>query len=369
MDDLQSEIDYDSLLSLCIDPDGEDEKSICTDEEVIVHQYDQCTCGGKMFKNDSALQCSMCPIMKPFINDEVTRFGPATSQYNSGSSPYCKITGKSGGRAHAYQRNLYPITSPEDRERKMFEHAMSKLNAFNSTEAHNIRFPTHFLRESATMLTCIQIANDRTLKDTVYVGALIRCLAIVCKKHKLYQKGQSFCTFANINQTNLTQRNKLIRDMLDNGVIEYKKYYNPEESLFTQYFTMFNIPMKYKEFAHDLIKEAVPRNMRGDNNNTIDSKCAAVIAILQKKLEMSFTSDDICKKCEIVQSTYEKFCRYAVANRDLLMPIFEKHGIPRLTSKDFQKKVHKKKTVKETPKRGRGRPPGVKNKQTVAIVK
>lgn len=355
------EIDYEDLISLCRDPDGhEDEKTTNDDEYVVVHQYDQCECGGKMYKTISVLQCSLCPNMVSYINDEVTAFGPATTQYNSGSLSYCKITGNGGSQAFAYQRNMYPTTSPEERKRKMIEHAMSKLNSFNSNENHNIRFPTHFLVEAANMLTDIQIANDKTLKDTVYVGALIRCLAIVCKQHKLYQKDQIFCTFAGINQTNLTQRNQLIRKMHETGVIDYTKYYNPEESLFIQYFTIFNIPMEYKEFAHELIQIATPRNMRSDNNNTIDSKCSAIISILQRKLDLPFTDADICKQCNIVQSTYEKFCRYCVENRDIIRPIFEKYKVPRLRSDDYQKKVSMKVKV-EKPKRARGRPVGSKN--------
>ena len=362
MECIPDQIDYNRLLSMCVGPD-EEKLDQSDSDTAAVHKYDECECGEMMYKADSMLQCSKCPNMKSYINDEVSRFGAATSQYNSGSVPYCKIAGKSGGQAAAYTRNLYPNATPEERKRKMVEQAMSKLKAFNTSEDHNIKFPTHFLLEAANMLTSIQIANDRTLKDSVYVGALIRCLSIVCKNHKLYQKGSVFCTFANINQTNLTQRNKLIRDMHDMEVIKLEKYYNPEESLFTQYFTMFDIPMKYKLFAHDLIKLAVPRNMRGDNNNTIDSKCAAVVAILQKKLDMGFTGTDICDKCGIVQSTFEKYARYCVDNRDLLKPLFVKHGVPPLRSKDFQKKIPvKKPPVVKTAKRSRGRPKGSSNK-------
>jgi len=362
-----SQFDYDSLLSMCHDPDGQNDKSD-TDDDAIVHQYDKCECGERMFKTENILQCSVCPNMKSYINDEVTGFGPATAQYNSGSLSYCRIRGNCGN-GNAYQRTLYPKTSPEERKRKMVEHAMSKLNAFNSNESHDVRFPTHFLIEAANMLTTVQMANDKTLKDTVYVGALIRCLAIVCKKHKLYQKDQLFCTYAGIKQTNLTQRNQLIRTMHENGVIEYTKYYNPEESLFTQYFTMFKIPMKYKKFARELIEIATPRHMRGDNNNTVDSKCAAIVSILQRKLNLPFNDSDICTNCRIVLSTYEKFARYIVDNRDIVRPIFEKYDVPRLRSKDYAKKPPKlKKVVEVKGKRRRGRPLGSSNKAKPAPI-
>jgi hypothetical protein len=361
-----ADFDYNSLLSLCLDPDGQKE-SKNGDDIIEVHRYDKCECGGKMFKTENMLQCSICPNMTSYINDDVTGFGPATAQYNSGSESYCRISRKGDSRANTHQRYLFPTATPEERKRKMVEHALAKLNVFNSSDSHNIRFPTHFLVEAAVMLIEIQIANYKSLKDTVYVGTLMRCLAIVCKKNKLYQKDQIFCKFAGISQTNLTQRNNLIRLMGEQGVIEYTKYFNPKESNFIQYFTKFEIPMEYIEFAHEIINIATPRNVRGNNNNTIDSKCAAIISILQRKLNMKFTDADICNKCGIVCATYEKYCRYLVYNRDALRPIFEKHGVPRLRSTDYQKKEPKSKPVEVVKeKRPRGRPPGVKNRKTVA---
>ena len=357
---------YDDLFSLL------DVESDTEEEKVIVHQYDTCTCGEKMYLNENMLQCSMCPNMKSYINDEVSGFCQVTKQYNSGTSSYCKITGHRGARV--FQRSMFPTsTTPEERRRKMVEHALTKLKKMNSCEDHTIRFPDHFLVEAAQMLTSIQLANDHMLKDTVYIGALIRCLSIVCIQYDLYQKDPTLCKFANINQTDLTQRNKLIRDMRRIGVITYTKYYDPFDSLLTQYFTKFEIPMSYKEFGKELIEMATSRKMRGDNNNTRESKCAAIVAILHRKLRLDFPIANICTECEIVQSTYEKFCRYCVDSRDIILPIFEKYGVPRLRRTDFPKKekvtTRKKKIVEVKPARKRGRPKGSKNVPKVTSIK
>ena len=174
-------IDYESLLDLCPDPDDKSDTDL---DDVVVNQFDLCECGGKMHSNlNNMLQCSSCPAMKPQFNDEVVGFGLATSQYNSGTLSYCKITGRYG--ASAYQRNMYPTTTPEERRRKMVEHAMRKLKSFNSSEHHNIRYPVDFRIEAANMMANIQINHDHTLKDTVYSSTLVTCLSIVCKKRKI----------------------------------------------------------------------------------------------------------------------------------------------------------------------------------------
>jgi hypothetical protein len=352
---------YQDLMSLCTTDTG-DASDI--DEMVIFNQYDTCRCGEKMYLSaeNNLLQCPTCPNMEPYINDEITGYCQTTKQYNSGSSSYCKIAGHHGARV--FQRSMFPVTvSPEERRRKMVIHALSKLKKFNAC-SHDIRFPDHFLVESAEMLTCIQIANDHMLKDTVYIGTLIRCLSIVCVRYGLYQKDPLMCKYAGISQTDLTQRNKLIRDMRSEGIIEYEKYYDPSDSLLNQYFVKFDIPMEYKEFGKELIELATSRKLRGVNNNTLESKCAAVIAILHRKLGLNFPIVNICTECKIVQSTYEKFARYCVDSRDILKPLFKKYGISRLRSTDFPKKVLvvMVKPKVEKPKRKRGRPAGVKNR-------
>lgn len=336
---------YTDLLSLS--ETAPDEHS----DGVNIFKYNICECGGKMFGIDNTLQCDTCPNIRTYITDEVSSFG-STSQYNSGTDAYCKVVGKGGD---VYQRSMYPEKSKAERRRKMVEHAMTKLKSYNNSKSNGIEFPHHYLKEAAEMLADVQIANTKTLKDTVYVGALIHCLSMVCKKYGLYQKAKVLSDFANISRTNMTQRRRMICDMVHNKVIDSEPYYNQEKSLFGQYFSIFSIPPQYNEFAHELIAFAIPRNMRGDNNNTIDSKCAAIISIIQRKLNLPFTDNDIRDKCNIVQSTYEKFCRYCVDNRDLVKFIFEKHGVPLLKKDDYQK-LKARKVNAVVQKRTRGRP-------------
>lgn len=299
----------------------------------VINTYDICDdCGIKMhLMNGDKLHCPSCASLKKVINDEMAGYSMATNQYNSGPITYCKIISGRGTSTHI-------IPSSTDRLHKMVKNAKRKIKILNGD---NQRFPPHFIEEAAHMMSKIQ-SNGRILKDNMYKAMLTLCLSQVCKKHRVYQKSLDLCKYTNVNQTDMTKCTKIMTRLHNRGIVEYERFYDPRESNFTQYFTILNIPMKYKSFGVKLIDLANPRNMKGVNNNTVDSKCAAIVSILQRKLKLNFTDADVCRVCNIVQSTYEKFTTYCVRNYKTLNPLFEEYGIPPLIKREYRVSKSKK---------------------------
>jgi transcription initiation factor TFIIIB Brf1 subunit/transcription initiation factor TFIIB len=301
---IQKQIACDDLIgTFKISPDISDPFADTSPEtdEATVESKKVCQCGGEMLcKNDrTAYICCDCGLMEDIVGDEIDP-EKSNKNYDVGSSPI-RIFNQAGQGSFVCKTSDYSKTQLRDTVRQL-QMLFSQGNKFVGTQ--------NIIVETAEMYHQIQQCTIK--RGDVRLGILAACLNKVCKKHNIIQKAKEIAGCFGIEQSDLSNGEKILSEYLGN---ENPKTKNTDLYLL-RYFELLGIPhtqtlesgqtRNYMEFAQKLI--TFTNKFKIAENSIPSSKCAGAIYILCEKCEeLSTKMDDIETKCDISRSTFKRF--------------------------------------------------------------
>lgn len=301
-------------------------------------------CNVKIHPNGSIYNCPMCGRTESVIDYNEEYSQSVADQYNtkkSGSAALRVV----GNDSYVYARALIANTSVDYTATQKKE-TTKQLHRHNSQSNH--KFPIIVLKETTEMYG--QIQQEVVRRGNGRLGALASCLDFVCQKKGITKKPKVIAEFMQIEESDLSRGDKLLRDLHAENKINIPIYHDPLPDYINQYFEKLDIDQKYKPFVHELITTASDETKCSPNNAQPSTKCAGAIYTLVVQMGLDFDKNKISKECIISKSTFIRYYDFLVKNRKTLNEVFKKHKIPKLRSKKNRVKKTKPKQKNDDTK-------------------
>lgn len=295
-------------------------------------------CNIEMLKTrNMCYECKNCGRIEECINSDIDFYN---SETNNGSSDILNSYNTSDTSASAIR-----ISGPQhykyQKQMLVQESSYKKMQRKTTiTEMLNYVYkykgstpPTKVVLEAAELYN--QIQQHCIKRGDIRKGTMAACLYILCKMHNINRKPKEISEIFGITQDEASEGEKIINDLLSQGLIEIKKpqeyisienKYKPEEinilAFLNRYFESLNLPNdeigatilgrpNYKEFAFRLVKFTC--SYRIAESSIISSKCTGAIFIIfnnltdKYKTEIGLTKKKIEVDCVISKSTFSRF--------------------------------------------------------------
>jgi transcription initiation factor TFIIIB Brf1 subunit/transcription initiation factor TFIIB len=315
------------------------------DKEPERVDFKQCPdCKIPMGLMKTSYRCLQCGRDKKVILQTGAYSTSIIDNYNTNAS--CSLSMKIVGKdSYKYYKALLRTSS--DYSKVQNNNTNKQLSRFNARRRSGGKLPRSILTEAADLYSKIQ-SHNIVRRGNGRKGVLGACISFVCNIHNITKKPKEIASFLNIEESYLSNGDKLLRSLHSQGKIDIPVNHDPTESYIYQYFQAFNIDQKYKPFVLQLIEASKsPTLMMGENNSRISTKCAGAVHVLNTQEKLGISKDDIVARCKIVRSTFTRYYEFLIINRKGLKPIFVEHGIPPLKK---LKKGKKSKRVKRAAK-------------------
>lgn len=305
--------------------------------------YDTCTgCSTKMIRDQNLFKCYECGLIKKCLDYAGKYSHSVIMSYNTDINKpmLLKITGTDSQSLH---RRLRQKT--QDYSKKARIESITKLDKQNSSTL-GIKIQHSYLKEAAELYSTVRNCINKKGTGRKIVkrgdglkGALTSCLGYVFKKYNQTQKATALSTFYSIPKKYITKFDKEMNSLCAQGKIDIPINHNETIDYVNQYFAAWSVHEKYKPFVTELICRSSQTDMKGKGSNKPSTKCAGVMYILMlqkpnfkmtngQRRKTPVTRKEVEQKCSIVHATFRRFCSdVIIKNRDILKPVFQKHGI------------------------------------------
>lgn len=299
------------------------DKSVCSD------------CGIPLTKNMGVYYCEGCGREEEAFDSEVPIEG--NSEYNTSHDSAAPVR-ISGPGSYQYQKKL--ISSTSDYKKQQYKNTHNEMKNIVMQYA-GCTVPPDVIKEASNMYYRIQ--QSRILRADVRKGTMAACLYKSCQRLDTVRKHKQIAEMFGIQQKDVSTGEKIIDSIIASADLRKEGdqfCFNENkqiDSFLNRFFESLNIPEVHKEFCRSLIRFTI--KYRIAENTVISTKCAGVIYILAKKLDMDISREDIERNCEISKSTFARFQQSVYAEmygkdphkeklRSRLIHIFKKAKIP-----------------------------------------
>lgn len=280
-----------------------------------------CTgCQSELSISNGKYECLKCGLIEEYFGNDIDSIEITETSYNTSESSVNPIQ-ISGPNYHKYQKKLISTTSNYKKTQKknteeqiediIYQHKGSKPHKSIILEAAELYYKIQQY--------CIKRGDVRK-------GTMAACLYKICDLHNITRKPKEIADIFNIPQNELSNGQKILDNLISQGLIQFKEVIiDPEEkrmqSFLNMYFEALKIPTdpenetfperpNYKDFSVKLIRFTEIKRIA--KSSIMSSKCAGTIHILSvKRKELKINKDMIEKECNISRSTFSRF------NKDL----------------------------------------------------
>jgi hypothetical protein len=284
-------------------------------------------CGGNMITANSVMYCNKCGI-------EIANTSNATEDHYSHSlANDCNVNSKGfvamkmvGRGAYSFNRSLLKTCASYSKYREA--NILKELKNWNVHAKKHI--PDNVLKEACDMFVEIKRHKYVFRKDNKK-GVLSACIYYACNNNKISRTPNEIAEFAGIEEKFHSFGDRILQDLNERGIIEIPAKIDPISDYVERYMLLLNIPLKYKQFAIDLIKKADKKKIHVINDSKNNTKCVGAIYMLVDRipgLRKTITKELIDKKCGISKTTFVRYFNILCRYHKKLKNVFKRHKIP-----------------------------------------
>ncbi len=301
----------------------EEKKAIASKDD---NKYNYCKeCNLAMVVIGSRYRCSQCNKVSKISISSVENTKTTTSgairincgknkgTYYSVHSDYTKTQYKSiisqlTQNQITYTGNTFPMN--------VLIGAAQKYNSIQKEVLHDV------YDKQGNVIGQKKFVRRRDIKNEV-LAALIYYTFI---EEGIIRKKKDIATFMKLPSDGMSRGENILLDLYEMGKIDLPIDDEPIAGFVDRYFEILNIDTKWSKFIVDMVNHSEKKNL--GMNSHISSKVVAVIWLLINKVNLPITAKQLGKSADdIKKATFMKFYNIILANEDIFMEIYVKHGI------------------------------------------
>lgn len=284
--------------------------------------WDEC-CGNKMSLYNCELTCMKCGLITQFSDQGSSYTESSAGGHNTPYSANSVGLTSSGHNSSYIKRLLYQKLSSDYNQIKRYK-TLNQLRLLNSNS--NNRLPDIVIETALDYFSSYQDDKNIVKRGNGRLAVLSIFLSYACAKFDIAIKPKQLALWANVSQRHISKESDTINNYMNS--IGISSHIDTKSSFINKYFEIFMIDEKFKAVAMEIIDISYSRKMISPENPNISTKVVAVIYLLKKRLNLTFTEKEMAKECFISMSTFVKYYKNLVRNYKLMNPILEVYGIP-----------------------------------------
>ncbi len=286
----------------------------------------KCVCCGVKQDAGDDNGCQGCGKQKDSteFTEESNGFCRSTNlNHNTSSSAFMpfRFVGTGAGK---YQKSLLKTSSDYTVYRKNIN--TKEFYRYNN-QFNGRKVPKSALNLAIEKFTTIK-KSGKIFRNFGKRGVMGACLTYACIELGITKPPRDIAAIMDIEEKFLSQGDRIVREMHENGVLNIITKTRPIEDHIKQYFCALEIDEKYKCFVSDLIQRAEDKKLHIMNDSRPTTKCAGAIFMLTVRLKLNITQDQIADECSISKTTFKRYYRMLYLHHNKLRKIFIKHKIP-----------------------------------------
>lgn len=286
------------------------------------------SCGGTLRTKNNVMICQDCGLEIQGVvvstNEDECTTSSQDANVNDKGFISMKIVGKG---SYGYNRNLLKNCADYTRYRRMT--TLKEMHNWNSQSTNN-HLPKNVIEEANDMFASIKEHNYVFRKD-VKKGVQGACLYYICHMNGISRTPAEIAKIVGIAEKFLSAGDRHLRDLNERGIISIPARIDAVSSYINRYFELLKIPIIYKQFVIDMIKQADDDHLHVQFDSKSNTKCIGTIYMLIDRIPMlrqTISKDKIDKECEISKTTFVKYYTMLCKFHRRFAHIFIKHRIP-----------------------------------------
>jgi len=263
--------------------------------------------------------CYTCGYTKIYIYDnEKHNLNSRTHNISNNSLMPLKIVGPD---CHRYRSSLMRTSSDykiyrRNNNIRMFRKYIDTIDPI----------PDDVLICAAKQFTDIQDAKY-IIRADLKRGVCGSLISFECIRAGIPRKPSQIAALVGVMPIYLSKGDRYVRKLYEDGVIDVPIRYDLVPDYINQYFRLFDMDRKYKQFVLDLIKRIKIKITVKSSSNP--STCViGIIWLLIIHLKLNITHKDVTDKSKTSKSTYTAVYKMILANEKGLRKSFHRHNIP-----------------------------------------
>lgn len=270
--------------------------------------------------------CHSCGFEKP-VYSESGAFNMTTLYEHTGTKkskvPF-KLMGKSAGEyKDIFQTICSGSTLSVEEEKKHLIDLNDKFEWGKKLSSKTINL-------AVDMFYKIKQSGYSFRGDNSKMSVIGACLYYACITHHDARSTKAISKFLNVDVKLVSKRQKFLRELHADDVIQIQISFDPMEDYINQYFYVLKIPKIYEQFVIDLINRAEAKYIHLQCDCKISTKCVGAIYMLTTRIPSlrDIKKDTISKECHISKSTFVKYYNLLNEHYKRLKNVFKRHHIP-----------------------------------------
>lgn len=300
-----------------------------------VVNYNICpSCSAECKSKEGIIYCPKCGHSRQLFRESTYYSASVNQTHNTASNGFMafKMVGKNSYSKHV---NLLKTCSNS----KVYSDNNNKKQIMNfNYQVKGNKFPKDALERAHDLICQIRRAGY-VYRGNGKMGIWGACISAACQANRTTKSRKSICMFLSIEERFLSQGERKLASLIENGVIKLPwvtnfsrnfKEINSLEDHIVQYFASLDIPTRYGQFIIDLIERAKKKNLHIEHDSRLTTKCVGAIYMLTTRVKSlnRITKDMIWKESNISKSTFTRYYRLLFTNHKKLKKVFKKHRIP-----------------------------------------
>ena len=307
------------------------EQKINMNDKIKINLCPLCNIKGKIMEN--VICCPECGMELSLSHDNNKNYSN-DSEYNTSQDAFMPII-IVGNNSGCYNKNLLKTTANYSSYRKNSNRkGLHSCNYYHDGK----KLPKTCINLALKLFNRIIESKDchdeertsRVYRGNSKKGVMGSCLYYACNMYNITKTPKQIASIMGIEERFLSQGDRKVRSLADKGIIDIPPIIDPVEDYLNQYFASLKIDLKYKQFIIDLINRAEKKNIHIESDSKITTKCVGSIYLLSKRMSdvKHIKEEDISRECNgISKTTYNKYYKLLMQNKDKLIPVFIKHRI------------------------------------------
>lgn len=278
--------------------------------------------------SEYSLDCKTCGYMEVVSKSETLGM-QSGDNHNVSSNSYMSFKPVGGGKNHLYTNTMIKYTS----EAAVYKdnQVLDKIVRYNFIN-NELNLPQSILDSACELFITIKnsvvegnyVRRGKSLRGVLGAGVYVECQRAGITKTKA-----QIAKMMQVDESHITNGYDELVYFDSKGVILLPKNKDPSEDFFNELFEIFEIPIRYKQFALDLLERMIVKNIKEVQNCQNFSKCIGIVYFMGLHFKFkNITHENISINYnKIARSTYLNITKAVQSNFGILEKTFKKHNL------------------------------------------
>ncbi len=270
---------------------------------------------------DKALYCSNCDIVvTDFGYDEdekcCKQCGLVVAEnlredlevYDSHTiNEKCSILFKFDGRG-AKGNNRALMASSADYKNQSYNTSLKEYQ--NLIEEAKVQLPMSLIEASARAFCNIKEHSIDVFRKELKIGIMAVILQVLCNQNRISKTNSEINSIFKITIKTYNAGSKKLKELIENGVIDFNVEIDPTVDFVNKYFTLLGIDNKYAGFVTEMLSVIKENRLYLIYDTKLNTKIISIIQCLvdrNKQYKATISQQKIEKVCQINKTTYKKY--------------------------------------------------------------